>query len=194
MLRKAFFGLMLLAFVALTGWALRTLLTSPGVLPDVVVDPNLDVSVDFSARSVELVQGREGRRLWKVVATVADYDREGDLVRVVSPEVLYYPEGEGDAETGPLKVTAEKGEVTQSSSEVRMGPDVRGWYGPAELTAEALFFDGKRTVTFTGNVRVVRQDSVLTAPVMHIDLETGDVKAESGVRVELPSATESPQS
>ena len=158
-----------------------------------------DVEVDLSLQGVRISQGSEGRRSWSLQAKSARFDEDSGMLSLEEPRVTY----QGKAGDAPVFVQAPKGEVSQEENTARMWPRVQAEYQEYTVTAEQLDYVGKKDlITFTGDVVMAGENSVIRAPEASILLEEDVMTATGGVEavmldsgeMELPGmGTEGPK-
>ncbi|PKN36348.1 MAG: hypothetical protein CVU63_16700, partial [Deltaproteobacteria bacterium HGW-Deltaproteobacteria-20] len=84
----------ILALVVLAGIAM---LGKRLLWPERLDDPSIrNLDVDLSLKGVNLSQGKDGKKLWNLNATGADYDENGDELTLTSPVIVYWGEEGGE--------------------------------------------------------------------------------------------------
>lgn len=195
MLRRLAVFLLVLALLAVIGFALVKLTERAGLMPDLSGFVS-DVEIDMAAKDIELSHGSEGKLLWRLRAEGASYDQEKGFVLVQAPDIDYFTQPKDNL----LRVRAPRGSVQQESNEVRFWPEVTALYEKASLKSKEIVYDGHGLLTATGEVVVEQEGVRLMAPVMHFDLNARVFVAEGGVVVEsgtgkdfsYPSRTNAP--
>jgi LPS export ABC transporter protein LptC len=144
---------------------------------------SMDVGgADIVAEDIELVQGAEGRIDWKILARVARYSQEKDVVFIVRPQLFAYI-GENRDE---VFIRAETGEVDQKTDNFRLRENVVGRYGLFALKADEMDYIGAMDKVFLkGKVAVYRPDVDVRATAIEIDVRSREMIAAGGVTATL---------
>lgn len=195
MLRRLAVFLLVLALLAVIGFAIVKLTERAGLMPD-LSDFVSDVEIGMAAKGIELIHGNQGKLIWRVRAESATYNQDKGFVLVQAPDIDYFTQPKGSV----LRVRAPQGSVQQESSEVHLWPEVTALYEKASLKAKEVMYDGQGLLTATGEVVVEQEGVRLMAPIMHFDLNEHVFVAEGGVVVEsgtgksfsYPSRTNAP--
>ena len=141
-----------------------------------------DVSVDLSLEGVTLRQGKDGRLLWTLNATSADYQKDEGFVLLSNPKILYFQ----DDKPEPLYVEGDHGKVDQKNDQAFIWSNVTVRYQDALLTAARLHYDGsKRLLMFDDDVVMVRGDMRLMADAAELDLKDENLLARGNVRARI---------
>ncbi len=141
-----------------------------------------DVSVDLSLEGVTLRQGKDGRLLWTLNATSADYQKDKGFVVLSNPKILYFQDDKPD----PLYVEGDHGKVDQKNDQAFIWSNVTVRYQDALLTAARLHYDGiKRLLMFDENIVMVRGDMRLMADAAELDLKDEHLLARGNVRARM---------
>ena len=171
----AFFVLVLLVGIAALGWYV---LWPERLTPEIA----REVDVDLSLSGVNLSQGRDGRKLWNLNATGADYAEDGDELTLNAPVITYWGEGDGE----PIRVTAPKGQVWQKEDRARMWEGVNATQGEYSMHADTMDYMGQnRTLILTGDIGLEGQTMRGRADMLTYFLDTGDFLAQGNVQVIL---------
>ncbi len=137
---------------------------------------------DIIAEDVELVQGKQGAMVWKLLAKTAKYNQEKKLVGVTRPQLTAYY-GEDRQE---VYVKADRGEIDQTEDNLTLYDNVTGRFGDMELNAQHLDYVGAiDKVYLKGGVSVRRPDMTLKASAVEIDLVSRQLIAAGGVEALL---------
>lgn len=140
------------------------------------------IDVDLSLKGVELSQGREGKKLWNLKATGANYVESSDELTLTAPFITYW--GKGDEP--PMRVTAPKGQVWQKEDRARMWDGVNGTRGDHTMRADNLEYTGsEREIHLLGNVQLVDDSMLAGSDTLTYYLETGDFFAQGNILVIL---------
>lgn len=136
---------------------------------------NADVVVD----DVELVQGKQGELVWRMLAKSARYSQDNKLVGVDKPQLTAYY----GKERREVYVKADNGEVDQANDNVSLTGDVSGRFGDISLKAQQLDYVGAfNRVFLKGGLDIRRPDLRLTARAVELDLVTRRIEAAGGVK------------
>ncbi len=175
-MKRALLGL--LALAVLVGLALfGKQLLWPDRLDDLSVN-NLDV--DLSLKGVTLSQGKDGKKLWNLNATGADYAESGDELTLTDPVIVYWGEEGGE----PLQVRAPKGQVWQKEDRARMWDGVHGTQGQYVMRSQTLDYAGRdRTLVLGGTVDLTGKSMRGRSDTLTYFLDTGDFLAQGNVQV-----------
>lgn len=139
---------------------------------------NLDV--DLSLSGVNLSQGKDGRKLWNLNATGADYAEAGDQLTLTDPVIVYWDRNNTD----PIQVMAPRGQVWQKEDRARMWDGVTATQGEYTMQARTLDYAGQnRTLVLDGDVEVTSTAMKGRADLLTYFLDTGDFLAQGNVRV-----------
>lgn len=168
----------LLALAVLAGIAmLGKRLLWPERLENLSIE-NLDV--DLSLKGVNLSQGKDGKKLWNLNATGADYAENGDELTLTDPVIVYWGEEDGT----PMTVRAPKGQVWQKEDRARMWDGVNGTQGQYVMRSETLDYSGKnRSVLLGGTVELTGESMQGSSDTLTYFLDTGDFLAQGNVQV-----------
>ncbi len=175
-MKRALLGL--LALAVLVGLALLgKQLLWPDRLDDLSVN-NLDV--DLSLKGVTLSQGKDGKKLWNLNATGADYAESGDELTLTDPVIVYWGEEGGE----PLQVRAPRGQVWQKEDRARMWDGVHGTQGQYVMRSQTLDYAGRdRTLVLGGTVDLTGESMRGRSDTLTYFLDTGDFLAQGNVQV-----------
>ena len=139
---------------------------------------NLDV--DLSLKGVSLSQGKDGRKLWNLNATGADYSENGDELTLADPVIVYWGEEGGQ----PMEVRAPKGQVWQKEDRARMWDGVNGTQGQYVMRSQTLDYAGRdRTLVLGGTVVLTGESMRGSSDTLTYFLDTGDFLAQGNVQV-----------
>lgn len=141
---------------------------------------------DVQAEDLELVQGSEGRELWRVRARSAQYSMDQRIVQVIRPQLSAYV----GAERQEVFIKSDTGEVNQLGNTVTLRDNIAGRFGEFSLSSDVFDYIGAmKKAYFKGRVVVSRPDFTVNATTVEINLETKELTAAGGVEAELvPSA------
>ena len=170
----------LLALVVLAGIAM---LGKRLLWPERLDNPSIrNLDVDLSLKGVNLSQGKDGKKLWNLNATGADYSENGDELTLTAPVIVYWGEEGGE----PIEVRAPRGQVWQKEDRARMWDGVNATHGQYRMRAQTLDYTGRErilvlngTVDLAGDTMQGRADSVTYF------LDSGDFLALGDVQVIL---------
>ena len=124
--------LLILTGLAVLGWRM---LWPERLDPEIV----RELDVDLSLKGVNLSQGKDGRKLWNLSATGADYAESGDELTLTDPVITYW----GDEGGEPVQVTAPRGQVWQKEDRARMWEGVNATRGEYRMRAETMDYLGQ---------------------------------------------------
>jgi LPS export ABC transporter protein LptC len=144
-----------------------------------VPEEKIPVEMDLSLQGVTLRQGRDGRLVWTLNATAADYQKEQGVVMVTDPDIVYFQENKDD----PVYVTGDHGRIDQKSDQADIWSNVIVLYQGSRLLTDSLHYNGTSSLlSFKDRVEVHRDDMVLTADRAQVELETKNLEAHGRVR------------
>ena len=174
---------------ALTALLTLLLLAGLGVLGGYLLWPDRpapdiarDIDVDLSLKGVNLSQGKDGRKLWNLSATGANYAEAGDELTLTNPFITYW--GEDGAEA--VEVMAPKAQVWQKEDRARMWDGVNATRGEYRMRAEALDYSGRdRTLVMSGGADISSDSMQGRADALTYFLDTGDILARGNVQATL---------
>lgn len=171
----AFFVLVLLVGIAALGWYV---LWPERLTPEIA----REVDVDLSLSGVNLSQGRDGRKLWNLSATGADYAEDGDVLTLEAPVITYW----GEDDTEPIRVEAPQGQVWQKEDRARMWDGVNATRSGYRMRSDAMDYHGQnRTLVLTGDIGLEGETMRGRADMLTYFLDTGDFLAQGDVQVTL---------
>lgn len=143
-----------------------------------VVKEKSSVDMDLSLQGIVLRQGRDGRLLWTLNATHADYQKEQGVVMVTDPDIVYFQEDAND----PVYVTGDHGRIDQKNDQADIWSNVVVLYQGSRLITQSLHYNGTNSqLSFKDQVEVRKDDMVLTADTALVELETKNLKAHGHV-------------
>lgn len=144
---------------------------------------------DVMAEDLELVQGADGKVLWRVRAKTARYSIDQRIVQVISPQLTAYV----GADRQEFFIKSDLGEVNQQGNTMTLRDNITGRYGSFVLTSDVFDYIGAmKKIYLKGRVGVSRPDFSVNATTVEINLETRELTAAGGVTAELlPAAMDS---
>lgn len=147
------------------------------------LEASVSMDVDVVMQRITLQRSESGKTAWTMQATSAAWSREKGVIRVISPEIVFTP-GTPESPGKAVLVSASQGEFNEASGEAYFYEDVAVRSGNILVNAETMTFAGgdAREVLMTGNVSMHGPGMKLTAPRARMNIETGAVLAEGGVR------------
>ena len=141
---------------------------------------------DVVAEDLELVQGSDGKELWRIRAKSAEYSLDQRIVSVIRPQLSAYI----GAEREEVFIKSDLGEINQSGNTVTLRDNIAGRYGDFTLTSDVFDYIGAmKKAYFKGRVIVTRPDFSVNATTVEINLETRELTAAGGVAAELSPAS-----
>lgn len=141
---------------------------------------------DVVAEDLELVQGSDGKELWRIRAKSAEYSLDQRIVSVIRPQLSAYI----GTEREEVFIKSDLGEINQSGNTVTMRDNIAGRYGDFTLTSDVFDYIGAmKKAYFKGRVIVTRPDFSVNATTVEINLETRELTAAGGVAAELSPAS-----
>ncbi|WP_462324818.1 LPS export ABC transporter periplasmic protein LptC [Desulfoplanes sp.] len=144
-----------------------------------------DSGVDLTLQGVNLRQGKDGRLLWTLNATSADYAKGEGIVVVESPKILYFQEDKKE----PLYVEGEHGRINQKDDQIVLWSNVLARYQGNLLETTRLDYNGtSRMIFFKQAVRLTGKNMIMTAEGARLNLENEQIHAQGAVRVVLRKA------
>jgi len=144
---------------------------------------------DVMAEDLELIQGAEGKILWRVRAKTAQYSIDKRIVQVLRPQLTAYV----GTDRQEVFIQSDTGEVNQQGNTMTLRDNITGRYGAFVLTSDVFDYIGAmKKIYLKGRVGVSRPDFSVNATTVEINLETRELTAAGGVTAELiPSALKS---
>jgi LPS export ABC transporter protein LptC len=141
---------------------------------------------DVTAEDLELVQGSDGKELWRVRAKSAQYSLDQRIVQVLRPQLSAY--------VGPnheeVFIRSDTGEVNQAGNTLTLRDNISGRFGEFALTSDVFDYIGAmKKAYFKGRVVITRPDFMVNATTVEINLDTRELTAAGGVSAELVPAT-----
>jgi len=141
---------------------------------------------DVVAEDLELVQGSDGKELWRVRARSAQYSLDQRIVQVIRPQLSAYV----GADREEVFIKSDLGEVNQQGNTITLRDNIAGRYGAFALTSDVFDYIGAmKKAYFTGRVILSRPDFSVNATTVEINLETRELTAAGGVAAELTPAS-----
>lgn len=137
---------------------------------------------DVLAEDLELVQGADGKVLWRVRAKSAQYSMDQRIVKVLTPQLTAYV----GTDRQEVFVKSDTGEVNQQGNTMTLRDNITGRFGAFVLTADVFDYIGAmKKIYLKGRVGVSRPDFSVNATTVEINLETRELTAAGGVTAEL---------
>lgn len=137
---------------------------------------------DVMAEDLELVQGADGKVLWRVRARSAQYSLDQRIVQVLRPQLSAYV----GADRQEIFIKSDTGEVNQPGNTVTLRDNISGRFGGFALTSDVFDYIGAmKKVYLKGRVAITRPDFSVNATAVEINLETRELTAAGGVTAEL---------
>lgn len=141
---------------------------------------------DVLAEDLELVQGSDGKELWRIRARSAQYSLDQRIVQVIRPQLSAYV----GADREEVFIKSDTGEVNQSGNTMTLRDNISGRFGTFALTSDVFDYIGAmKKAYFKGRVIVTRPDFTVNATTVEINLETRELTAAGGVAAELTPAS-----
>jgi LPS export ABC transporter protein LptC len=174
---------------ALTALLILLLLAGLGILGGYMLWPERpasdiarDIDVDLSLKGVNLSQGKDGKKLWNLSATGANYAEDGEELTLTDPFITYWGEEGSEA----VEVMAPKGQVWQKQDRARMWDGVNATRGEYRMRAAVLDYSGRdRTLVMSGGSDIFSDSMQGRADALTYFLDTGDILARGNVQVTL---------
>lgn len=185
-MRKPFFTLVVIFLLGLAiGLVMNQQRGSRGAAVEKPQAPAADSEPQVQAEDLELVQGSEGKELWRVRAKSAQYSLDQRIVQVVNPQLFAY--------VGPNRdevfIRSDTGEINQMGNTVTLRDNIAGRFGAFTLTSDVFDYIGAmKKAYFKGRVMVTRPDFSVNATTVEINLDTRELTAAGGVSAELTPA------
>jgi LPS export ABC transporter protein LptC len=137
---------------------------------------------DVTAEDLELVQGLDGKVLWRVRAKSAQYRLDQRIVQVLRPQLTAYV----GADRQEVFVKSDLGEVNQQGNTMTLRDNITGRFGEFVLTSDVFDYIGAmKKIYLKGQVSVSRPDFSVNATTVEINLDTRELTAAGGVTAEL---------
>lgn len=129
-------------------------------------------SVDLALNALHFTESDSGEKAWELFAVQGEYDKAADLSTLKDLRFILLK-----AKSGPVTVTARRGEYLHAAKRVTLIDDVvaRGKGGIAFDTSRITYDMTRRTFDTAAPVRLV--DGRLTVEGVGMDLNVGDQKA-----------------
>lgn len=141
---------------------------------------------DVLAEDLELVQGSDGKELWRIRARSAQYSLDQRIVQVIRPQLSAYV----GADREEVFIRSDLGEINQSGNTMTLRDNITGRFGAFALTSDVFDYIGAmKKAYFKGRVIVTRPDFTVNATTVEINLETRELTAAGGVAAELTPAS-----
>lgn len=141
---------------------------------------------DVLAEDLELVQGSDGRELWRIRGKSAQYSLDQRIVQIIRPQLSAYV----GADREEVFIKSDTGEINQQGNTVTLRDNIAGRYGTFALTSDVFDYIGAmKKAYFKGRVIVSRPDFTVNATTVEINLETRELTAAGGVAAELTPAS-----
>jgi LPS export ABC transporter protein LptC len=141
---------------------------------------------EVQAEDLELVQGSEGKELWRVRAKSAQYSLDKRIVQVIRPQLSAYV-GDDHEE---VFIRSDTGEINQVGNTMTLRDNIAGRFGAFTLTSDVFDYIGAmKKAYFKGRVIITRPDFSVNATTVEIDLDTRELTAAGGVAAELTPAS-----
>ena len=141
---------------------------------------------EVQAEDLELVQGSDGKELWRVRAKSAQYSLDQRIVQVIRPQLSAYV----GAEREEVFIRSDTGEINQMGNTVTLRDNIAGRFGAFALTSDVFDYIGAmKKAYFKGRVIVSRPDFTVNATTVEINMETRELTAAGGVAAELTPAS-----
>ncbi len=140
---------------------------------------------DVTAVDLELVQGSDGKELWRVRAKSAQYSQDQRTVQVLRPQLFAY--------VGPDRqevfIRSDTGEINQSGNTLTLRDNISGRFGEFALSSDVFDYIGAmKKGYFKGRVVVTRPDFSVNATTVEVNLDTHELTAAGGVTAEFVPA------
>jgi len=144
--------------------------------------PAAKAEPDVQAEDLELVQGSEGKELWRIRAKTAQYSLDQRIVQVLRPQLSAYV----GADREEVFIKSDSGEVNQSGNTLTLRDNIAGRYGDFALSSDVFDYIGAmKKAYFKGRVIITRPDFTVNATTVEINMETRELTAAGGVSAEL---------
>lgn len=141
---------------------------------------------DVLAEDLELVQGSDGKELWRVRGQSAQYSLDQRIVQIVRPQLSAYI-GQDREE---VFIKSDLGEINQLGNTVTLRDNIAGRFGAFTLSSDVFDYIGAmKKAYFKGRVVVTKPDFSVNATTVEINLETRELIAAGGVAAELTPAS-----
>ena len=152
--------------------------------------------VSLALHTVHITHGEEGRRQWDLDAAWAMLSRNRGVISFEKPDMLYHLDPDPEGNEDRVHVTADRGEVTDSNSKLRLDGDVRAVRADSSVTGNVMRYDSKtRIVTFTENAGLETPGMSVNADTLDWELATNTMNGDGNIRLlwypgETPNKTE----
>lgn len=141
---------------------------------------------DVVAEDLELVQGADGKVIWRVRAKSASYSVDQRIVQVLRPQLSAFV----GVDRQEVFIKSDSGEVNQQGNTMTLRDNISGRFGDFALTSDVFDYIGAmKKIYFKGRVAVSRPDFSVNATTVEINLETRELTAAGGVTAELLPAS-----
>ncbi len=145
---------------------------------------SIDEALGLALKGVSLVNGENGIELWRLKASWAHLEQEGENILVDQP-VVRYTLGDPTQEDY-LDVRADKGRITENQRYVDLWGHVVITRAEETLTTSRTQYDSQsRIMSFPEGVRFEAPKSFGTASVVSWNLNTNAIESTNGVELVL---------
>lgn len=141
---------------------------------------------EVQAEDLELVQGSDGKELWRVRAKSAQYSLDQRIVQVIRPQLSAYV----GTDREEVFIKSDTGEINQMGNTITLRDNIAGRFGAFALTSDVFDYIGAmKKAYFKGRVIITRPDFSVNATTVEINLDTRELTAAGGVTAELTPAS-----
>ncbi len=138
--------------------------------------------VDLMLEGVTLRQGRDGRLVWTLNATRADYRKEEGFVIVTDPEMVCFQEDDKE----PVYMHGDHGRIDQKNDQADIWSHVEVRYQEGRLTTANLHYNGTNSLLCSQDGITLRGWGMfMTAEGGCVDLTTRHAEVHGGVKAVL---------
>lgn len=131
-----------------------------------------------SMAKVEHTATKDGTKDWSLKAKSVNYFQNNKEALFKDINVVFFDKGEPGA-----VLTARKGHLNTETNDIVASGDVRVVHDEFTLETESLDFkNGRRVIQTSVPVKIVREESTITADSMNMDLTTNITKMKGRVR------------
>lgn len=147
-------------------------------LPEVTPEENDNLSL--ALKSIELTQGEGGFEIWRLKAEWANMEKEGDLILVDKPKLIYFMR----EDNSELHVVSDKGDVNQKAHLLRFMNNVTIRQNANTAVGDLLIYNGTaKTMTFPHGGVFAGEGVEGNAPLVVWRMEDQVIEGHGGVEM-----------